>query len=52
MILGNRRSAIRKTNILDRNILEKFYGADSFDFTLKNDNSIFVCSKFKELDLI
>ena len=52
MILGNRRSALKKTNVLDKNILEKFYGAESFDFTLKNDNSIFVCSKFKELDLI
>ena len=52
MILGNRRSALKKTNVLDKNILEKFYGADSFDFTLKNDNSIFVCSKIKELDLI
>ena len=52
MILGNRRSALKKTNVLDKNILEKFYGADSFNFTLKNDNSIFVCSKIKELDLI
>ena len=52
MILGNRRSALKKTNVLDKNILEKFYGADSFDFTLKNDNSIFVCSRLKELDLI
>ena len=52
MILGNRRSALKKTNVLDKNILEKFYGADSFDFTLKKDNSIFVCSKLKELDLI
>ena len=40
MILGNRRSALKKTNVLDKNILENFYGADSFDFTLKNDNSI------------
>ena len=52
MILGNRRSALKKTNVLDKNILERFYGADSFDFTLKNDSSIFVCSKLKELDLI
>ena len=52
MILGNRRSALKKTNVLDKNILEKFYGADSFDFTLKKSNSIFVCSKLKELDLI
>ena len=52
MILGNKRSALKKTNVLEKNILEKFYGADSFDFTLKKSNSIFVCSKLKELDLI
>ena len=52
MILGNRSSSLNKTNVLDKDILNDFYGSESFDFTLKNDNSIFVCSKSKELDLI
>tara|TARA_Y100000589_G_scaffold331855_1_gene387473 strand:+ start:1524 stop:2051 length:528 start_codon:yes stop_codon:yes gene_type:complete len=51
MILRN-RSSIIKTNILDKKVLAKNYGSDSFDFIIKNDEGIFVCSKFRELDLI
>ena len=52
MILRDLRSSIQKSNVLDRNLLIKTYGLDSFDFKLRNNDEIFVCSKFKELDLI
>ena len=52
MILGNTRSSITKSNILDKNLLENFYGKDSFDFSVKNNDGIFVCSKYRELDLV
>ena len=52
MILGNRRTTIFKTNILDKYTLQNIYGLKSFDFQLKNNKEIFVCSRFKELDLI
>ncbi len=52
MILRNPRSSIKKVNILDKTFLEKNYGKDSYDFTVKNNEAIFVCSKYKELDLV
>ena len=52
MILGNNRSSIKKSNVLDKDLLLEKYGLDSFDFTVKNDDGIYVCSKFRELDLI
>ena len=52
MILRNNRTSIKKSNVLDKNILLENYGLDSFDFKVKNDEGIFVCSKFRELDLI
>jgi len=52
MILRNARSSIKKVNILDKTFLEKIYGKDSYDFTVKNNEAIFVCSKYKELDLV
>ena len=52
MILRNPRSSIKKVNILDKTFLEKIYGKDSYDFTVKNNEAIFVCSKYKELDLV
>ena len=52
MILRNNRSSIKKSNVLDKNILLEKYGLDSFDFKVRNDDGIFVCSKFRELDLI
>ena len=52
MILRNNRTSIKKSNVLDKNILLENYGLDSFDFKVKNDEGIFVCSKFRKLDLI
>ena len=52
MILQNNRSSIKKSNVLDKEVLLEKYGLDSFDFKVKNDEGIFVCSKFRELDLI
>ena len=52
MILRNPRSSIKKVNILDKTFLEEIYGKDSYDFTVKNNEAIFVCSKYKELDLV
>ena len=52
MILRNYRSSIKQSNVLDKKVLLEKYGLDSFDFKVKNDDGIFVCSKFRELDLI
>ena len=52
MILRNNRLSIKESNVLDKNILLEKYGIDSFDFKVKNDDGIYVCSKFRELDLI
>ena len=52
MILRNNRSSIKQSNVLDKEVLLEKYGLDSFDFKVKNDDGIFVCSKFRELDLI
>ncbi len=52
MILRNPRSSIKKSNILEKDFLFKNYGAEAYDFKVKNSESIFVCSKYKELDLI
>ena len=52
MILRNTRSSIKKSNILDKILLENFYGKESFDFSVKNNDGIFVCSKYRELDLV
>ena len=52
MILRNYRSSIKQSNVLDKEVLLEKYGLDSFDFKVKNDEGIFVCSKFRELDLI
>ena len=52
MILRNINSSLRRSNILDRDFLKTNYGLDSFDFEVKKDDGIFVCSKQKELDLI
>ena len=52
MILRNNRSSIKQSNVLDKEVLIEKYGLDSFDFKVKNDDGIFVCSQFRELDLI
>ena len=52
MILRNTRSSIKKSNILEKEFLEKYYGKDAYDFTLRKNDGIFVCSKYRELDLV
>ena len=52
MIFRNKGSSIKKTKILSKDKLTKFYGLNSFEFTLIEREEIFVCSKYKELDLI
>ena len=52
MIFRNKGSSIKKTKILSEDKLTKFYGLNSYEFTLKEREEIFVCSKYKELDLI
>tara|TARA_Y100000589_G_C26815207_1_gene491571 strand:- start:55 stop:585 length:531 start_codon:yes stop_codon:yes gene_type:complete len=52
MILGNNRSPVYKSNVLDKKILLDKYGLNSFDFTIRNEDGIFVCSKYRDLDLI
>ena len=45
-------SSIKKTNTLSKDELVKNYGLNSYELTLKDNEEIFVCSKFKEFDLI
>ena len=52
MIFRNNVSSIKKTNTLSQDELIKYYGLNSFEFTLKDKEQIFVCSKYKEFDLI
>jgi len=52
MIFRNQGSAIKKSNFISRDALIDIYGLDSYEFTQKNKEEIFVCSKNKELDLI
>ena len=52
MIFRNNGSSIKKTNTLSQDELIKYYGLNSFEFTLKDKEQIFVCSKYKEFDLI
>tara|TARA_Y100001933_G_scaffold264098_1_gene328314 strand:- start:8002 stop:8532 length:531 start_codon:yes stop_codon:yes gene_type:complete len=52
MILRSNRSSVKKINVLNKNVLNDKYGKGSYDFKIKNNESIFVCSKYKELDLI
>ena len=52
MIFRNKGSSIKKTNILSKDDLIKYYGLNSSEFTHKEKEEIFVCSKCKEFDLI
>ncbi len=52
MIFRNKASSIKKTNTLSQDDLIKYYGANSYEFTHKEKEEIFVCSKYKEFDLI
>jgi len=45
-------SSIKKTNTLTQDELIKNYGLNSFEFSLKNKKEVFVCSKYKQFDLI
>ena len=52
MIFRNQGSSIKKTNSISKDELIKNYGLNSYEFTQKNKEEVFVCSKDKELDLI
>jgi len=52
MIFRNQGSSIKKSNSISKNELIKNYGLNSYEFTQKNKEEVFVCSKDKELDLI
>ena len=52
MIFRNKGSSIKKTNTLSQDELIKYYGFNSYEFALKDNEEIFVCSKYKEFDLI
>ena len=52
MIFRNKGSSTKKTNTLSQDELIKCYGLNAFEFTLKEKQEIFVCSKHKEFDLI
>ena len=52
MIFRNQGSSIKKSNSISKDDLVDIYGLNSYEFTQKNKDEIFVCSKSKELDLI
>ena len=52
MIFRNKGSFIKKTNSISKNELIDLYGLNSYEFTQKNKEEIFICSKSKDLDLI
>ena len=51
MIFRNQGS-IKKSKSISKDKLIDIYGLNSYEFTQKNNEEIFVCSKAKELDLI
>ena len=52
MIFRSPSSSIKKSNSIPSEELIDIYGFNSYEFTQKNKEEIFVCSKSKELDLI
>jgi len=52
MIFRNQTPSIKKSNSISKDELLDLYGLNSYEFTQKNKEEIFVCSKSKELDLI
>ena len=52
MIFRDSRSSIKKSNSISRDELIKKYGLNSYEFTQKDNEETFVCSKNKEFDLI
>ena len=49
MIFRNPGSSIKKTKTLSEDELLKKYGLNSYEFTHKDKDEIFVCSKFCRL---
>ena len=52
MIFRNKGSSIKKTKTLSQDELIKHYGLNSYEFAVKEKEEIFICSKYKEFDLI
>ena len=52
MIFRYKGSSIKKTNTLSQDELIRYYGPNSYEFTHQEKEEIFVCSKYKEFDLI
>ena len=52
MIFRNQGSSIKQSSTISRDELVDIYGSNSYEFTQKQSEEIFVCSKSKELDLI
>ena len=52
MIFRNQGSSIKQSSTITRDELVDIYGSNSYEFTQKQSEEIFVCSKSKELDLI
>ena len=52
MIFRNKRSSIKKTNILSQDELIKYYGLNSYEFTHQEKKEIVVCSKVKEFEIM
>ena len=52
MIFRNKASSIKKTNTLSQDEIIKYYGLNSYEFTVKEKEEVFVCSNQKEFDLI
>ena len=52
MIFRNQGSSIKKSNSLSKEKLIDVYGLNSYEFTQKNKEEIFICSKSKDLELI
>jgi len=52
MIFRNQSSSIKKSNSISSEELLDIYGLNSYEFTQKNKEEIFICSKSKDLDLI
>ena len=52
MIFSNQGSSIKKSNSLSQEELIKIYGFSAYEFTQKDKEEVFVCSKYKKFDLI
>ena len=52
MIFRNQSSSIKKSKNISSDELLDIYGLNSYEFTQRDKEQIFVCTKNKELDLI